>query len=194
MGKKLEVMLSLVGLVIAILGLLFGDNIYQQIVGRSIFGGTEADPAGEHTGGSEYSEATPVEIFLRPSCGTTFRVEASRSIMLYYGAWAAKGKDLLNENIDYMTVKLLVDGSQVNGTQRPIVPMSDIPCGKDLADSYWVTHIAQLDSLKPGEHQVEVWFTFDTSVTDGYDEDNDGELDTYGPDEPVKQVYTIKIQ
>lgn len=132
-------------------------------------------------------------IFLRPSCGKTYYIQSGKTIELRYGAWGANGEERARDNARYLTVNLTIDGRPFNG-QRLFVSSSFIPCDNIPSNSYWIQHTALIDSLAPGEYTVEVVFTFDQEITDGYDIDNDGQLDSYDTSTPIFQTYTIVVQ
>ena len=141
---------------------------------------------------SELRPASQI-IYLRPSCGTTYTVQANALLEIGYGGWLAIGEDLAIDNAQHLTVDLVIDGELVSGVQQPVVPGSEIPCAAPPEDAYGVYYVTQLGSLDAGEHAVSVTWSLDAQVTDGYDSDGDGQLDLYGPGEVATQEFTIIV-
>ncbi len=133
----------------------------------------------------------PRVLNLRTSCGSTYTIEASKAIELHYGGWFAKGLALATENANHLTVTLLIDGQEISGTKQEVqqVTTSWYPgasCDStDYSDAFGTFYIANVDSLSPGEHSVQVIYSFDTHLTDGYN------YDGYGPGELDPFQFTI---
>lgn len=141
----------------------------------------------------DISEVRPTSqiIFLRPSCGDTYTVQAGGLLEIRYGSWAAIGEDLANQNAEHLTVELVLNGEVVPGIQQPVVPASEFPCGTPPEDAYGVYYIAQVDSLSSGTYLAEVTWTFDQPVTDGYDADGDGVPDWYAGELTREFMLTV---
>jgi hypothetical protein len=176
--------------------------VYQRVNDCCVAPPPDAPPAGrvrydiktgEKTLLSGTTTAMAQTLFLRPSCGTTYHAQADKPVEIQYGAWAANGVELAEENKKHLTVELLIDHQPIARQRQFDAPMSSIPCGKVLPGSYWIVHATLIDSLSPGEHSIEVIYTFDQEITDGYDSDNDGELDRYRANKPIRQVYTLLV-
>ena len=133
-------------------------------------------------------------IFLRPACGDTYTVQAGSALGIRYGSWVAIGEDLASQNAAHLTVELTLNGELVTGDQQPIMPASEFPCGSPPEGAYGVYYIAQVEPLRPGEYAASVTYTFDESITDGYDADGDGVPDNYyGPDDVFTREFTIIV-
>jgi hypothetical protein len=112
----------------------------------------------------------PVELVLRPACGTNLSVPAGTPIDLVYGIWATRGYDRAVANEPYITIDMTIDGQPVSG-DRQLPPVADLPqaiCGRDYNDSYWVSHTVRLDPLSPGQHPVRIVYGFTQTIQDGY--------------------------
>jgi hypothetical protein len=176
--------------------------VYQRINDCCVVPPPDAPPAGrvryivrtgEKTLLSGTTTLTAQTFFLRPSCGMTYNAQAGKPIEVQYGAWGVNGAKLAEDNKEHLTVKLLIDNQLVSGQRQFDAPMSSIPCGNVLPGSYWIVHATLIDSLSPGKHTIEVIYTFDQEITDGYDSDNDGALDRYEANKPIRQTYTILV-
>ena len=137
---------------------------------------------------------TPQIIFLRQRCGTTYTIQADRSLEIRYGGWLAIGADLAKQNAQHLTVRLVLDGELVAGAQQPIVPGSTIPCGVARPDAYGLFYVAQVGPLSAGTHAASVTWILDEQVTDGGDVNGDGTPDLYGPGEVGTNQFTIIAQ
>lgn len=140
-------------------------------------------------GSQTLSTATAVkhhELNLRSACGTEYVILANVPIELRYGGWIARGMELAKNNAEHLSVKLTVDGQVVIGQKQSVRAADKLypgsECGSiDYEDGFGTYFVAYLDSLPPGEHYVEIEYSFDEQVTDGYDNNQDGVLDLYGP-------------
>jgi hypothetical protein len=142
---------------------------------------------------SELRPASQI-VFLRPSCGSTYTVEAGSLVEIRYGSWIAIGEELALQNAEHLTVDLVLNGETLIGTQQPVVPRSEIPCGSPSDNAYGVFYVTQLGPLSPGTYVAKVTWILDEPVTDGYDADGDGEPDWYGPGEVFTHEFTINVQ
>jgi signal peptidase I len=141
---------------------------------------------------SELRPASQI-IFLRPSCGSTYTVQAGSPLEIRYGSWIAIGEALAIQNAEHLTVELVLNGETVTGVQQPVVPRSEIPCGMPLENAYGVFYVTYVDPLSPGTYIAEVTWILDIAVTDGYDADGDGEPEWYGPGEIFTHEFTIIV-
>lgn len=140
---------------------------------------------------SEQAQSSQV-LFLRQRCGDSYTVQADKPLEIRYGAWGAIGEELAKQNAQHLVVNLILDGKPVSGIQQPVAPFaSTIPCGSPPNDTYGVFYIAKIDSLSVGEHTASVTFILNEQVTDGYDSDDDGKPDVYGPGEVFTHQFTI---
>jgi hypothetical protein len=139
------------------------------------------------------SSATPQIVFLRSRCGTTYDAQAGNPLEIQYGAWLAVGREQAVQNAQHLKVRLVIDGKTVEGIQQPVVAGFEIPCVA-MEGLYGVFYSAKMDSLSKGSHVVKVTWIFDEQVTDGYDANNDGTPDTYGPGEIATEEYTIIVK
>ncbi|MEW5870327.1 MAG: serine/threonine-protein kinase [Chloroflexota bacterium] len=137
----------------------------------------------------------PQVLYLRPSCGKSFTVQANRPIHLIYGLWGVKGADLARETRPAINVRLTINGSRLQGElQSDLLSMSEVPCGTNLDGAYWVYYTIDLGSYSSGTYSIQVDFTFSQEITDGYDVNKDGKLDTYNSKTPIQQKYTLVVK
>jgi hypothetical protein len=142
---------------------------------------------------------TPQSVYLTNFCEldqTKNTAKADVPIDLFYGSWGALGYELVEDNMDHMTIRLLVDGQTVSGKRQKAVPSTEIPCGYNVSDkydgAYWSFHKTTLAPLSVGEHNIFVSWTYNTEITDGFDADGDGQKDYYGPGNKTFE-YTITV-
>lgn len=132
------------------------------------------------------------EVFLRPSCEKTIRINSDQPIRIIYGLWASNGKPLAQETYSSVNANFSLNGSNYVGNKNnDIVPMNGIPCGTNLDGAYWIFYTIDFDILKPGEYSITVDFWFTTEITDGYDLNGDGKSDKYK--NPFNQKYTLIV-
>lgn len=128
----------------------------------------------------------PLVLDVRPACGDTYTVEAERSFDLRYGTWYARGIEKAIDNSDHLAVTLTIDGQIIPGTKQPVEPVNSswpgAACGGsvDFEEGFGLFYIAGINPLSAGEHSVQISYTLDTQVTDGYT-DNNNNPNTYGP-------------
>lgn len=130
-------------------------------------------------------DGTLVVLNIRPACGYSYTVESGKTIELHYGGWYADGLELGTENTKHLTVTLFVDGQIISGTKQPVQKVTSTwypgaSCdSKDYSNAFGTFYIANIGTLTEGEHSIQVIYSFDTQVIDGYDEN--GNPSTYGP-------------
>lgn len=132
------------------------------------------------------------EVFLRPSCEKTIRINSGQPLRIFYGLWASNGKTLAQDTYSSVNANFSLNGEKYSGDKsREIVPMKEIPCGTNLDGAYWTFYTMDFDNLKPGEYNITVDFWFTTEITDGYDLNGDGKSDKYK--NPFNQKYTLIV-
>jgi len=136
---------------------------------------------------------TPQVVFLRSRCSGTYNVQIGAPLEIQYGAWLAVDREKAVQNAQHLSVRLVIDGETVDGVQQPVVEGTEIPCVA-LQGLYGVYFSANIDSLSKGTHVVSVTWIFDEQVTDGYDANNDGIPDTYGPGEIGTEDYIVIVK
>lgn len=141
------------------------------------------------------------QLSINPSCGQTYKAVSGQPIEVHFGAWGALGRELVEDNARHLTVQFELDGETIPGVQEPAVACEAITgylCGVSQGycsdGSYWIIHKATLGPLAPGEHEVIITHTFDEQITDGYDSDEDGQPDTFGPGIWTRRQYTIVVK
>lgn len=133
-------------------------------------------------------------IFLRPSCGSIYTVQAGSLLKIRYGSWVAFGKDLSIQNAEHLTVNLMFNDEAFTGVQQPVVPQSEFPCVVIPADNaYGVFYVTQVGPLSAGTYIARQTIIFDERVTDGYDADGDSKPKWYGPGELNTHEFTIIV-
>ncbi|MEW6092983.1 MAG: hypothetical protein AB1531_03355 [Chloroflexota bacterium] len=93
-----------------------------------------------------------------------------------YWRWGAATDEYRQEYIDAASFSLLVDGQlmDISSADQDFEPCYGGPC---------ITWRLPAITLENGEHKVEMTTKLEKQVTDGYDFDENGELDVYGPGE-----------
>ena len=134
-----------------------------------------------------YKSKPPFVLDLQPECGTTYTVEAGKPIELHYGLWYANGLALATDNANHLTATLFIDNRRISGVKQKIHQLTPswylgAYCGSQeySADSFGTYFIANIDALDPGEHSVQVIYSFDKEITDGTYDDAGNPI-FYGP-------------
>lgn len=133
---------------------------------------------------------------IRPACGVSYPVKADIPIELHYGGWYADGLALGIENADHLTVTLLVDDKTIPGVKQPVQKVTTAwypgaSCdSKDYSNAFGTFYIADIGTLTPGEHSVQVTYFFDKQVTDGSLDESGNPL-FHGPGEFQTLQFTI---
>jgi hypothetical protein len=137
------------------------------------------------------------QIALRSACGKMQQVTSADSVTLQ-AFWGTKGADLAEMSNDIVMIELVLDGEVLESTRSPLLlSASDVPCGTSLAGSSWLVESAYVGELAPGSHTVNVRYTFAEQISDGYDANRDGRLDSYGPGGDwlmVTTEYTLVVR
>jgi serine/threonine protein kinase len=89
--------------------------------------------------------------------------------------WGAQTPEYLDQFKAGTTLTVTVDGAPVENPQQYWTP-PQVSAGE--AEMFWSY---PLPTLEPGAHVVEFTVWSDKQLTDGLDENGDGQLDTYGP-------------
>ncbi len=90
-------------------------------------------------------------------------------------SWTAKSIDLLNQFKAGTTLSVTLDGQALT---QPEQYWSQPQLQENEASMFWKY---DLPPLTPGSHLVEFVVSTDKQLTDGQDENGDGQLDTFGP-------------
>ncbi len=102
-------------------------------------------------------------------------INQGQPVSLYW-RWGAATDEHRQEYIDAASFSLLVDGQEmdISSADLDFEPCYGGPC---------ITWRLPAITLDKGEHKVEMTTKLEKQITDGYDFDENGELDAYGPGE-----------
>jgi hypothetical protein len=102
-----------------------------------------------------------------------FQIEAGTPIILTWG-WSAASADYRKDYIDVASFSLKIDNKEIDlsGTSQKLSQ------GGGTFNVGWKTPPL---SLEPGRHKAVMTITLNREISDGFDSDNDGVLDIYGP-------------
>jgi hypothetical protein len=117
----------------------------------------------------------------------TFLVPTEQPVVLHLG-WLAKTRSQAEGFADNAIVTLRVDDHEFIGLHEywePVLP---------YATGYGLEWNVPLDLLSPGVHRIEYSLSLSDQVTDGFDLDNDGKLDQYGPGDVLNGWVEINAQ
>jgi hypothetical protein len=103
-------------------------------------------------------------------------IEAGQQV-LFYWRWGAATEDYLQDYIDVASFDLNIDGVSVGF----VTIRSEDLCEEEGYCATW--KLSEALTLSKGSHMVNLTVWLDREITDGFDLDNDGNLDTYGPSE-----------
>jgi len=120
------------------------------------------------------SKLYPMPVYV--SLEDTFRVPADQPVVLHMG-WLAATRSQANSFTDLAVFSLTIDGREYSGFQEywgPVLP---------FAGGYGLEWNLPLAFLSPGVHRIEYSLRLTKQITDGFDLDNNGKLDQYGPGE-----------
>lgn len=166
----------------------------EKVTSIEVKTGTSVPPTNTAT---PTSIATSQSLDIRSNCGATYKVTSGTPLKIRYGTWFARGLEAGTHNVEHLTVELIIDDKVVPGVKQEVQSVtSTFPgalCdggGIDYEDPFGTFYIAQTGPLAPGKHYGEINYSFDIQLTDGYDGNDDGELDFYGPGrlEPLEFV------
>lgn len=143
---------------------------------------------------------TPATVLqLTGGCQTTFYAQADERLELHYGHWGVIGEDFIELNDAAMSIRLSINGTQYQGRRANPSSLSELPCVEraDFSDAEWnesqYLHDEVTVSLDPGSYDVLIVVSLDNEISDGFDSDNEGSLDVYGPGEIFRRQYTIIV-
>ena len=108
----------------------------------------------------------------------------------------SRGLELAQTNAKAVTVRLVIDGQVVSGTQQPPAPAAAIPCGgKYNAEIYWFAYKALVGPLSVGQHTAEYTYFLSQPITLGFDANGDGVNESLGAGAPLPtERYTIVVK
>jgi serine/threonine protein kinase len=89
--------------------------------------------------------------------------------------WAAKSPEYLDQFASGTVLTATIDGAAIENPQQYWTPPAVV---EGDAEMFW---IYPLPALEPGAHLIEYQVWSDRKLTDGLDENGDGQPDTYGP-------------
>jgi hypothetical protein len=147
--------------------------------------------AGGEVGAVGVAEPTPAgELYwLYPFCNCEDTVPAGDVPVLHWG-WItvteAQGKDFISASTTVVTI----DGTAYQVQQQNWGPVAY--SSKD--NGYKTGWNYTLPALGPGTHRVEFSLSLSSTVTDGYDTNNDGAVDQYGPGDAFYGWVDVVIQ
>jgi serine/threonine protein kinase len=102
--------------------------------------------------------------------------------------WGSKTTDYLDQFKAGTVLTATVDGVPVENPQQYWTPAI---VTADEAEMFW---IYPLPALPPGAHVIEYVVWTDKKLTDGLDENGDGQLDTYGPGNILTGYVEVIVQ
>jgi hypothetical protein len=120
------------------------------------------------------NDPNPIPVYV--NLQDTFRVPAGQSVALHMG-WLTSTRSQAKSFVDSTIFTLTIDGQEYTGLQEywgPVIP---------FADGYGLEWNLPLTILSPGVHRIDYTLRLTEQVTDGFDLDNNGKLDQYGPGE-----------
>jgi hypothetical protein len=111
---------------------------------------------------------------LYPFCNCRREAVADQPLEVRW-SWTAKSIDLLDQFKASTTLSVTLDGEPLI---KPEQYWSQPQLQEEEASMFWVY---DLPLLSPGSHLVEFVVSTEKKLTDGQDENGDGQLDTFGP-------------
>jgi hypothetical protein len=142
-------------------------------------------------------EAQGRMVDLRPACGKIQDAPSTEEITLR-AYWGANGVELAQQASDIVDIAISLNGEAVESNRSPLqLSASEVPCGTELANSYWLVESASIGTLAAGEYAITLEYTFTEQLSDGYDSDEDGLPDSYGPggdEDSVTTVYMLRVR
>lgn len=98
--------------------------------------------------------------------------------------WAAKSEELVVSFLNSVSYEVTINGQLISNPSQfmgPVEPFDGGDYDQDGEDDFQARWIFGLDLLAPGTHTVDLTLNFSTTITDGFDLNNDGAQDEYGP-------------
>jgi hypothetical protein len=114
------------------------------------------------------------QALLYPFCNCRRTVMVGQPLEVRW-QWGAKSIDYLDQFKAGTTLSVTLDGVPVESPKQYWTPAR---MRKGEAEMFWSQLLPPLD---PGSHLIEFVVSSDQSLTDGLDENGDGQLDTFGP-------------
>lgn len=125
--------------------------------------------------------------YLSPVCNCKITVGVDQPVLFRWG-WEAATRDLAESNAQAMTMELVVDGQavpQIDSYRQEAQPS---------VRGYWVVvWEVPVGRLALGTHRVELRATSAEAISDGFDTDENGQPDTYGPGEIFSGWVEIEV-
>jgi serine/threonine protein kinase len=111
---------------------------------------------------------------LYPFCNCRREVVVGQPLEVRW-SWSAKSTNLVNEFKAGTVLSVTLDG-------RPVIKPEQYWSPSQLQDGEGtMSWVYDVPALNPGSHMVEFVVSSDKPLTDGLDENGDGQLDTFGP-------------
>ena len=149
-------------------------------------------------GGSSTDEAQYIS--LSRSCDDNVVAKANRPIVLQYGYWGTANQTYSKANDEVLTIRLRMNNQTYLGERAQPVGWEDVPCldptdmgAAQTPEARVLYDELLLDGLAPGVYPITITMSLDQAVSDGFDLDEDGALDMYGPGEILTTHKTLVI-
>ncbi len=117
---------------------------------------------------------SPGLLIIYPFCNCRRTVYGDQPLEVRW-RWGAKTPSYLDQFKTGTVLTVTLDGVPVENPQQYWTPPQAVP---SEAEMFWIYHLPRLE---PGAHVIEFVVRSDKKLTDGLDENGDGQLDTYGP-------------
>lgn len=98
--------------------------------------------------------------------------------------WAAASEELVQSFLDTVSYEVTINGQVISNPSQfmgAVEPFERGDYDGDGENDFSARWIFGLGALAPGTHTVELTLNFSTTITDGFDLNNDGAQDQYGP-------------
>lgn len=111
----------------------------------------------------------PQIVLLRgaPGCEREHRITPNSPVQLHYGIWGSTSRDYAEASWDSIEVTLTIDGETIEGEKQPVAPDLVNHCGGDAEGTYWMFYNADIESIPPGLHHLEVIYSATGVIEDG---------------------------
>ena len=129
----------------------------------------------------------PYPMPLDPLARKAQRWPAGQPVLLTW-AWPAATSSAAQAFADLADITLIVDGEEYHGLRE--YWGTPIPC----VQGYAVQWSLPLSDLPTGRHRLEIRVSLPQSVTDGRDQNKDGQPDTYGPGEVFHNSMELSVE